>query len=386
MVGNILFWILSVFHLWESVFTLRLAIRFRAFFKSSSNQKHAEPVAWPKVALLAPFKGVDSDIRHNIESWFAQDYSSFQIFFIAESDQDMVVPILKDYPQAELFFAGRAADCGQKIHNLRFAVERIPEGFEVFAFVDSDCFLRPNWLSSLVSSLLQNPSGAVTGYRWFTPGLTEFAGNLRALWNAGALALFDESGRYNFAWGGSMAILRKTFVSARVLDFWRGSVSDDLGLMNAVRSSGNRIRFVPQAMPLTGGKITLREFFSWASRQFLMARVYYHGLFRAGFIYHAAWVLWVLVGLFHWKWFFPLFCVTFLSQIVKGHLRLNCAQIIFPDLDVGNRIYHWFFSPVIAFCNFLMLFRLLFTRTIKWRGIEYTLLGPNELKITRPDI
>jgi cellulose synthase/poly-beta-1,6-N-acetylglucosamine synthase-like glycosyltransferase len=267
---------------------------------------------------------------------------------------------------------------------LRYAVERIPEDFEIFAFVDSDCLLRPQWLSSLAEALMQNPAGAVTGYRWFIPPIQDFAANLRAVWNAGVFVLFDESGRYNFAWGGSMAILRKTFFNAHVLDYWSGSVSDDLGLMNAVRSTGQRIRFVPAAIPLTGGKITLAEFFSWASRQFLMARIYYRGLFRTAFIYHTAWVLWVAIGvLFYPKWFLPLFLVTLVAQMVKAELRLNCASMVFPGIHVGNRLYHWLFSPIIAVCNFLMLSRLLFTRKTKWRGIKYTLIGPNELRIER---
>ena len=384
MVGKILFWALTSFHLIESVFTLRYAIRFRSFFARSTQRHEWSTDSWPKVALLIPFKGLDPGLRENIDSFFAQDYPDYKIFFISESEIDPAVPILKEYKHAQLFISGPAIDCGQKIHNLRFAIERIPEEFEVFAFVDSDCLLRPGWLRALVETLLQNPNGASTGYRWFLPAISDIAGNLRAVWNAGVFALFDEKGRYNFSWGGSMAITRKTFFSARVLDFWNGSVSDDLGLMNAIRSTGERIRFAPEAMPATAGKITFREFFSWASRQFLMARVYYSGLFRAAFIYHTAWVLWVVIGgIFYTHWFVPLFAVTCLSQIIKAELRLSCAQMIFPGCSVGHRAYHWLLSPIVAFCNFLMLFRLLFTRRVEWRGVVYYLLGPNDLKIKR---
>jgi hypothetical protein len=141
---------------------------------------------------------------------------------------------------------------------------------------------------------------------------------------------------------------------------------------------------VPRAIPVSSGKIGLQEFFSWASRQFLMAKTYDRGLFRAALIYHGAWLLWVILGsLFYSKWFWPLFLLTFLSQVIKAELRLSCAGMIFPNQNVGHRLYHWFLSPLIAFCNFCMLFRLLFVQKVQWRGIVYTLLGPNKLKIER---
>src|SRR5262249_38596595 len=154
-------------------------------------------------------KGVDPNLRENIRSWINQDYPDYHIFFIVESDSDPAIEILREFPTATLFIAGHATDCGQKIHNLRYAIDHLPVEFEVFAFVDSDANVKQDWLRALVSNLLDHPDEASTGYRWFLAN--DFASYLRAAWNAGVLTLFDAGGGRNFAWGGSMAIFRKTF-------------------------------------------------------------------------------------------------------------------------------------------------------------------------------
>jgi cellulose synthase/poly-beta-1,6-N-acetylglucosamine synthase-like glycosyltransferase len=129
---------LSAYVLLEAGITLAKSIQFRKFFESDFVRKIEEPLAWPRVALLAPLKGIDPDLSSNIESWLHQNYPSYRWFFVLDSIDDPVTRLLQDFPSAEILVAGRAVDCGQKVHNLRFAVEQVPVEYEVFAFVDSD--------------------------------------------------------------------------------------------------------------------------------------------------------------------------------------------------------------------------------------------------------
>src|SRR5688500_5144276 len=133
--------------------------------------------------------------------------------------------------------AGLSENCGQKVHNLQFAIQSLPSEYSVVAFIDSDCFVRSDWLRNLVRSVLLDSQHAASGYRWFSAD-QNFASLLRSAWNSTVLTLFKEKGKDNFAWGGSTAISRDSFDGSRVLEFWRGSVSDDYSLTQALKTSG----------------------------------------------------------------------------------------------------------------------------------------------------
>lgn len=281
------------------------------------------------------------------------------------------MPILKKFPQTGLYIAGESTDCGQKIHNLKFAIERLPEEWEVLAFVDSDCLLQRDWLRSLILRLLENPSDAVTGYRWFPTMWSDPASSFRAVWNSSVLTLFNENAKSNFAWGGSMAIYRSVFQEARVAEFWNGSISDDYGLTNALHASGRVVHFTPRALTMTAESITLRGFFSWASRQLLVTRLYYPRLWAAALAFHVGWVLWILTGLIQSPAIFlALFFLQQAGQISKAEVRLRCARRMYPS-TAGHRFYYWVFSPFIGLANLMMLIKTVFSRRILWRGVEY---------------
>lgn len=376
------FWIvLAVLVAGEALLTLRSAFGFRAFFLREAAHESAA-ARWPKTAVLAPCKGLDTDLLANIRSWEAQDYPDYSIFFVVQSETDPALNVVRSVKDPRILVAGDSVDCGQKIHNLRFAIDRLPSEYEVLAFVDSDARVRPDWLKSLVARLLADPGGAATGYRWFSDRGAGFAGRLRAAWNSSVLTLYEETGKNNFAWGGSMAILRKTFDETRVMQFWDGSLSDDYALTNALRASGRRVHFVPRAMAFTQDRTTAREFLSWAGRQLLITRLYFPHLWRLAFGFHVIWMLWLVLGaVFLPLWFLPVFVLVQLAQGIKSNVRLQCAEAIFAS-EAGSRATFWLMSPLVGISNFIMMMGNLLTSRVRWRGVEYEVLGPNKLRRT----
>jgi ceramide glucosyltransferase len=196
----ILFYILTSILAVEGVITTLRSFKFRKFFlnKISINK---QPDQHPRVALLVPFRGLERNFQKIATSWFQQNYPNYHVIFIIESREDPSISLLSTFENATIFVAGTATDCGQKIHNLKFAIERISQEFEIFAFADSDGRVESEWLSSLVQELLQHPDDAVTGYRWFFPEKSSVFSHFRAIWNSAVLTLFSESGKGNFAWG-----------------------------------------------------------------------------------------------------------------------------------------------------------------------------------------
>jgi ceramide glucosyltransferase len=371
-------WFLCVVMITEAILSSRSVFRFRKFFLKEVSTPQASRESSPDVAILAPVKGIDSGLRDNIQSWFAQEYpGKFKVFFVVESAEDPAVQILNEFPQAALLIAGKAGDCGQKVHNLQYAIQRIPASCEIFLFVDSDCLLKPDWMTNLVHKVLDEPQNAATGYRWFTCQ-KNFGSVLRAVWNSSILTLNREDGKKNFAWGGSMGITRSAFESCKVTNEWKGSISDDYSLTIAMQKNGRCVRFVPGAIARTTDCESTGKFLRWAFRQLLITRIYYPQLWLSALLFHLAWCFWILIGIFYASCFIPAFIVVQGIQGVKADLRWQCVPI-------GNRVNFWMIGPLIGLCNSILLFVTLFTTKVKWRGVEYSLLGKNQVKLRDAD-
>src|SRR5262249_23228053 len=161
-------------------------------------------------------------------------------------------------PTMQKLVAGAATDRGQKVHNLTVAVKHADADSKVFVFVDSDARPARHWLRALVAPLGDTQVGAATGYRWFVASYG-LASHLRSVWNASIASALGADERRNFCWGGSTAIRRSTFESAKVPDYWRGAVSDDFALTRALRDADLRIKFVPQCLTPSFEGCSFRE-------------------------------------------------------------------------------------------------------------------------------
>lgn len=371
-----LLFVITLIIVLEAILTSVKCFGFRRFFLRELHSSPRKPERWPRVALLAPCKGVDPNLEENIRSWLNQDYPDFQIFFVVESADDPAYSVLEELSPNPVLIAGFAEDSGQKIHNLRFAIQPLEPEFEVLAFVDSDAKVNPHWLRSMILKLHENPQGAVSGYRWFRVPSASPGSNLRSIWNASVLTLYEPTGMKNFAWGGSMAIFRSVFFETSVLEFWKGSLSDDYGLTSALRAKQRPIHFVPRAMAATEEQSTMSEFLNWTSRQLLMTKLYHRSLWMQALLFHVFWFLWIALGIvLHPLWFVIAYAITHVAQAIKAEIRLSCARQVFGRDKIGHRIYYWIAPPVIAFFNLLFLIGNIFTRRVTWRGIQYDLTG-----------
>ncbi len=138
---------------------------------------------------------------------------------------------------AKVVIAGPATDTGQKVHNLIVATQQIDPRAEVLVFVDTDARPDSDWLRKLVAPLADEKLGASTGYRWFIPERGGLASRLRGVWNASVASALGADTTKNFCWGGSTAIRRSTFEELRVVDHWRGTVSDDFTITRVLKEA-----------------------------------------------------------------------------------------------------------------------------------------------------
>lgn len=352
----------------------------------------------PRVAVLCPCKGTEPGLERNLVALTEFDYRNYELFFILASASDSAYSTVKrvadhSKPPAHVIIAERPEGCGEKVNNLRVAIEQLPTEFEVLAFADSDGRPGKFWLRRLVTALNDKKVGAATTMRWLIPNGHNFAAALLAVWNASIVTMLSEKGK-NFCWGGGTAIRRSVFDEVRVFDEWHHSVSDDYSMTRALERAGRSIVFVPECLTPTYVDVDFRGLLEFTNRQILITKVYSKKNWASGAAMHLLYCGTLLLGLevtlsnllatlpaFHLA---MLTFVPMLLAAIRGGLRVAVATEVLQPLRAQIVGQAWMyivlgvFTPYLFLLNFVMS---LFTRKIRWRGVTYELISPQQTRI-----
>jgi len=326
-----------------------------------------------RVIVFCPCKGIDPEFETNIRSILDQDYANFGVRFVVESEDDPAYGILRRLGIHDVLVAGYAADRGQKVHNLAYAVQHAGELAGIYVFCDSDARFDRQWLSKLIAPL--GAMNVTTGYRWYVVNRFHWPTLLRSAWNASVVSLLGNHAG-NFAWGGSMAMTRSTFEQLHILDAWRGSVSDDYAVTRAAEAAGARIIFVPECLIPSYGESGWRELFEFTTRQIIITRVYHPRLWRIGFvaqvIFAAAFIALPFTQPALWLTIYGL-------SSARAWVRLRAVGSVFPVMSLPR--FGWFyilFSPLIPLLYLYNMVRSALSTDIVWREKHYKLVSPNQ--------
>ena len=357
----------------------------------------------PRVAVLCPCKGTEPGLEANLTALCEFDYSNFnyEIFFILASQDDPAYSVLRRLAErsrakAHIVIAGPPEGCGEKVHNLRSAVRQLPEEFEALVFTDSDGRPGRHWLQKLVAPLGDGRVGAATTMRWFLPNRENLATALLAAWNAPIVTLLGEN-RRNFCWGGGTAIRRSVFEQANVLEEWQNSVSDDYSLTRALEHIGRPIVFVPECLTVSLATANFAGLMEFTNRQIVITRVYAPWLWYRAAATHGLYCLTLALGVYATletvlasRPAFQLLALTFLPvllSVIRGALRLSALTEVLPVWKSKLVQTAWIWTVLNVFVPFLYVLNFvnsLFTRKIRWRGIQYELISPNQTRILSP--
>lgn len=365
------------------------------------NRKVAEAITRPRsgfrprACLIMPCKGVDHGLRENIQAALFQDYPNYKLVMVADSAEDeafsVAKAVLEKNPnaRAELYVSEPIRTCSGKVAALLTALVKTKGEAEVYAFIDSDARAAPNWLSEMVDPLSDGNIGATTGFRWYFPVDGGFWSHVESAWNAsGTNLLFDQ--RYNFPWGGGMAVRRETLDRVKIREIWENAISDDVALNRALRKKGYTVAFLPQCLVATYHEASPSSFLEWATRQAALTKVMSPRLWRYALVAYGFLDLTVILGMVSLvlgpflgtMWFIP--AAMLLTPAVLGlsrsiqrcatfkralpHLRLefekNCPRGALASLTVP-----W----IMAYC----IIKSAFVHEIQWRSRTYPLTRTN---------
>ncbi len=381
----------------------------------------------PKASVILPCKGLDPGFEENITKLLDQRYIGidgkprFEVIFAVAQENDPAYAVLTKICAAQsavhtkIVVAGINQGRAQKINNQLCALKEISDDSEVLAFVDSDVIARHDFIQYLIAHLQDQTVGVTTGYRFYIPFKGDWPSLLRSLWNRmSAWELADPN--YAFAWGGAMAIRRKTFIDANVAQHWDRAADDDLSLTTAVKEFGLKVRFVPQCLVASHGDATIPEIVEWTNRQLILTKVYYPKLWRRAIRRAIILTVWLL-ALTGSTVAAALTGSTELIAASVAGLILLPVEILFllkaqrlwyrvlslsakeEDFNAENSgqeseeralMEHAFqlsllrFSLVLPLAHIVLPWMTLYsvlTNRIRWRGIEYELRSPSEVVI-----
>lgn len=390
-----IFYVLATLQILLGVYAISEGVRWLGM----ARRRAMTPPAFysPSVAVICPVKGAEPGLAQNIQMLCEFDYPTYELFLVAASSSDPGYDIARQFrnrtkPKVQLVVAGRPEGCGEKVNNLRAAVEQVPAEFDAFVFVDSDGRPGRHWLQHLVAPLSNANLGAATTMRWVFPGKGP-AGALMAAWNAPITTLPGEL-KNNFCWGGGTAIRREVFEQAQVREFWRTSVSDDFSMTQALQRAGKPIEFLPECLVPSYPQTDFDGLMEFTNRQIVIARVY-------------APKLWMQAGAVHFYYTLTMLCglAALVSQLAgsnpilqvlvlmlgpgllaaaRGVLRVVAIGELFPNWRPQLMAQSWVWTllaPAVPFLFCVNFFVSAFTRKIRWRGIRYELVSPGMTRI-----
>jgi hypothetical protein len=188
-----------------------------------------------------------------------------------------------------------------------------------------------------------------------------------------------------------MAIRRDTFLQSGVEQYWRGAISDDYKLSEAVHNAGLRIVYAPGALVISSDHTRAGEFLGWIRRQMTITRVYRPGLWWQGLIAHLVYCaamaasVWAAATPGHWLWGEYALVAQLSLGMLKGTNRASIAKAALPEYESWFRRHGWvltWWSPLATWVWLYSFLASAFSSTISWRGVRYRITRESTRRLT----
>jgi Glycosyltransferase like family 2 len=353
------------------------------------------PGVEPNAAVILPVRGA-ANLADHLRLLRAQEYGRYRIIASVESRDDPAFAVLSEAQREagaplEVTVAGLARDAGQKVVNQLAALERLKPDDAIVAFIDADALPTPLWLPRLVAVLINSGKPLATGYRWMTPADDRLSSCCLAAANGAVAALPRGALPLMIVWGGSVAVKSETLEAIRLEDHWRGAISDDLQMAEALRQAKLLAHAPRQGLLLTPVSCSWRGFFAFGVRQYRF--VWIHQPKNWAIALACLWAPPLCLALAApsliegsagaWA---ALALILALGE-VRGRVRRGIQRALWPDLDGARDERRWraerWLRPAWWLIHALSAAAAPLSRTIDWAGIRYRVNGPQSVIVER---
>jgi cellulose synthase/poly-beta-1,6-N-acetylglucosamine synthase-like glycosyltransferase len=338
-----------------------------------------------------------------LKGLFQQDYPEFDVWIVVDSTRDAAWPVVNKLAQQSamhsihvLTLTERLATSSRKIAGMLQAMSHIEASREIVALLDSDTIPHAAWLRELAAPLKDPRVGVSSGNRWYMPALATTGSLLRYLWNAAAVV---QMYWYKIGWGGSLAInakfLRQSDLRQRLTD----AFGEDSTICRCARAYGYRIAFSPSLVMVNRETCSVKDVFTFLQRQLLTVRLHnscWWAVVGHGIATTAAWGLCCLLGTVavataSWNaaaWTGAALVAYWASMLFMLLSLEWCARRIVRSRGETTRgfgAWGWLGAamaiPLAQIIHCAALAAALFTRTHRWRGVQYQFFGASPVQV-----
>jgi ceramide glucosyltransferase len=154
----------------SSIFFGMVLVAARRFLRATPRESpratREAAIGAPPVTVLKPVHGDEPRLRENLESFFLQEYPTFEIVFGARNAEDPAVAIIREvsrkYPHVstQIVLSGDPPWANAKVYSLEKMIAAAAHRFLVIS--DSDVHVAPDYLREIVRPLLGERVGLVT--------------------------------------------------------------------------------------------------------------------------------------------------------------------------------------------------------------------------------
>lgn len=359
---------------------------------------------WPPATLLIPVGGEWEVLEGNLRALLSQEYPDLQTVLVLDSRSDPLFAAVERLASEVAADRARvvsaedrplvATASGKCAAQLR-GLEEVRPSSEVLVFADDDIRPPREWLAKLIEPLRDEAVGVTTAYRWYFSRGGGLASHIRAAWNLVGLQILLDP-KWNFAWGGGMALRRKDFDTWEIARDWARAISDDYVVTIAAKSRNRPIVFIPRTLAPAYEHADGRTLLKWSSRQAFMTRIYHPELWRFALVPYLFFNGLMIIGLVILILALAGIALPFWALLAAGafalHLPLNLAKAavfyrgvreMMPDHDREMRDLRGAYLIGTVFAPFVTIYALAKTRDlrlIEWRGKKYEVKGPLDVR------
>ena len=340
----------------------------------------------PPVSILKPVRGVDDGAYANFASFCDLDYPEYEIVFAAGSEDDPIVPVIRqlqqDFPHRDIRLLTTVpwAGTNRKVNKLCALAKEAK--YSTVAISDSDVRVERDYLREAVGPLSDPATGLVTTlFRGITDGgiFSELDGlGVPADSAAGALVARKLEGRVNFAFGWTMATTKFHLAEIGGFEAIANHHSDDFELGNRIAREGHQVVFMRKPVWMVFPKETLSQLLQHELRWAIGLRnVRPAGYLGQVLTFGLAWsVLAAIVA--------PSFDIAaaYLGAYLVLRLAMAWTVGVWGIGDPITRRSLWL-VPVRDALNISIWIAGLFSNTISWRGSMFRV--KNGLLVPVPD-
>lgn len=354
------------------------------YISCNSTPESQRPIPMPPISLLKPLRGADAGLVQCLETFFQQDYPTFEILFAVRQTDDPAVAVVQSlmskYPQiaTQLILTGEPPYANAKVYSLEKMTEAALH--QILVITDSDSSVAPDYLQDIANTFASPEVGAMTNlYRGISGD--DLWSKLEAIgmsteFMAGVVVAEMMEGM-KFTLGPSMAIrkdcLRAIGGFAAMADY----LADDFVLGNWADQAGYRVALschtINHHATAMGFLASFKHRLRW-NRSTRRSRP--QGYVGQGFTYGFSWA--------------ALFCLLFpspwslaallASLSIRFFLAWQLSRLL-KDRTVLSRFWLIPLQDVLSFASWLGGFT---GKEIIWRNERYRLLTGGRFEPVKP--